>query len=68
MLSPQQIATITAEIEMLKHAREHCSDFGIQRLVDGWIECHRRMLESGKNPKHPPPNHTGARISSKPSK
>jgi hypothetical protein len=68
MLSPQRIATITAEIEMLEYARKHCSDFGIQTLIGGWIGHHKMMLDSGKNPKHPPPNNNGARIPSKPSK
>jgi hypothetical protein len=66
MLSPQQIATINAEIDKLEYARKHCSDFGILKLIDGWLKGERMKLESGDDAKHQAPNNQ-ARIPSKPS-
>jgi hypothetical protein len=49
MLSPQQIATINAEIDKLQYAR-HCSDSGIQRVIEGWINDEKMKLNSSNNP------------------
>lgn len=49
MLSQQQIATIKSEIEKLEYARNHCSDFGIMKLIDRWIEDQKMKLESGNS-------------------
>jgi hypothetical protein len=66
MLSPQQIASIKAEIETLEIARKNCPDFGIQTMIDGWIRHYKMILESGDSPKHPAPSNR-SRIPSKPS-
>jgi hypothetical protein len=66
MLSPQQTATIEAEIEKLKYARKHCSDSGVQKVIEGWIEGEKMKLNSGDNQGLPAPNNR-PRIPSKPS-
>jgi hypothetical protein len=50
MLSPQQIATINTEIDKLQYARRHCSDSGIQRVIEGWINDEKMKLNSSNNP------------------
>jgi|HubBroStandDraft_4_1064222.scaffolds.fasta_scaffold702774_2 hypothetical protein len=46
MLSLQQIATINAEIEKLEYARKRCTDFGILKVIDGWIDDQKKKLEA----------------------
>jgi hypothetical protein len=45
MLSPQGIATISAEIEKLRQARLDCRDTGLVKVTDAWIEAWKRKLE-----------------------
>ena len=45
MPSPQQIATINAEIENLEHARKRCTDSGILKIIDDWIEDQKQKLD-----------------------
>jgi hypothetical protein len=47
MLSPQQIATINAEIAKLEYARKQSLDSGIQKVIEGWITGEKMKLNSG---------------------
>jgi|HubBroStandDraft_1064217.scaffolds.fasta_scaffold2701890_2 hypothetical protein len=49
MLQPIEVALINSEIEKLKHAREHCTDSGVRKLIDRWIEEQKMKLESGND-------------------
>jgi hypothetical protein len=49
-LSPGLMATIKAEIKRLEKAREDCTDGGIQKRIDAWIEEHKKKLASGNSP------------------
>jgi hypothetical protein len=44
MLSPGEIAQIRAEIERLDQLRKECTDSGIRRLIEAWIEAEKRKL------------------------
>jgi|HubBroStandDraft_5_1064220.scaffolds.fasta_scaffold03208_9 hypothetical protein len=46
VLSPEEVATIKAEIERLEKARRDCNDGGIRKRIDAWIEEHKEKLES----------------------
>jgi hypothetical protein len=46
MLSSREITTIKAEIQWLEEERKNCTDSGIQRLIDAWIEGQRMKLRS----------------------
>jgi hypothetical protein len=35
MLAPRDLTTIKSEIKKLEYAREHCTDSGIRKLIDG---------------------------------
>jgi hypothetical protein len=37
-LSPEQIATIKAEIQRLEEEHKACTDQGLQKVIDAWIE------------------------------
>jgi hypothetical protein len=45
MLSRVEIAQIRAEIERLEKLREECTDSGIQKRIDAWIEAEKKKLE-----------------------
>ena len=47
MLSPSAIGQIKAEIARLEEARKQCSDPGIVRVIEGWIEEQKRLLAQG---------------------
>jgi hypothetical protein len=47
MLSAEETAKITAEIERLEKARWECTDGGIRKLIEAWIEEQRKKLASG---------------------
>jgi hypothetical protein len=49
MLSPQQIAAINVQIEKLEYARKQCSDSGIQKVIEGWINGEKMKLNSDNN-------------------
>ncbi len=44
MLPQEEVEKIRAEIERLENARKVCTDSGIQKLIDFWIEEQKRML------------------------
>jgi hypothetical protein len=66
MLSPQQIAAINVQIEKLEYARKQCSDSGIQKVIEGWINGEKMKLNSGNNLNSQNPSNQ-ARTPSKPS-
>jgi hypothetical protein len=47
MLSAEETAKIKAEIERLEKARRECTDGGIRKLIEAWIEEQRKKLASG---------------------
>jgi hypothetical protein len=47
MLSPRAIAQIKAEIERLEEYRKTCSDDGIRKVIEGWIEQQKKKLAEG---------------------
>ncbi len=49
MLSRAEMAKIRAEIEALEKARENCTDSGIRKLIEGWIEEQKKKLASGNH-------------------
>ena len=49
MLSREEVAKIRAELERLEKARAECTDGGIQKLIDAWIEEQKRKLASNKS-------------------
>jgi hypothetical protein len=55
MLSPGEVARIESEIKKLEYAREHCTDSGIGKLIDRWIEDQKMQLDSGNSQKYPAP-------------
>jgi len=46
MISRTDVAVIRAEIERLEKARDECTDSGLQRRIDAWIEEQKRRLVS----------------------
>lgn len=52
MLSRGDVAIIRAEIERLEKARRECTDIGLQKRIDTWIEEQKQKLisEDGDNP------------------
>jgi len=46
MISRTDVGVIKAEIERLERARDECTDSGLQRRIDGWIEEQKRRLVS----------------------
>jgi hypothetical protein len=50
ILSPGEIATIKAEIKRLEQARKDCTDGGIRRQIDVWIEDQKKKLASDNDP------------------
>ncbi len=46
MLSPGEIAQIRAEIKRLEKARDECTDGGIRKRIEAWIEEQKQKLES----------------------
>jgi hypothetical protein len=51
MLSRGDVALIRAEIERLEKARKECTDSGLQKRIDAWIEEQKRKLISEDNSK-----------------
>jgi hypothetical protein len=43
-LSPEQIATIKAEIKRLEEDHNVCTDQGLQKVIDARIEEHKKKL------------------------
>jgi hypothetical protein len=50
MLSPGDKAIIKAEIERLQKAQRECTDGGIRKQIDAWIEEQKQKLDSGYSP------------------
>jgi hypothetical protein len=50
MLSPGDRAIIKAEIERLQKAQRECTDSGIRRKIDVWIEEQKQKLALDTNP------------------
>jgi len=50
MLSREDVAIIRAEIERLEKAREACTDSGLRKRIDAWIEEQKKKLVSAPNP------------------
>ena len=46
MLSAKEIARIRADIQRLEKARDECTDSGIRKRIEAWIEHEKRTLES----------------------
>ena len=53
MLPPGEIAQIKAEIERLEQLRDDCSDSGIHKRIEAWIEAEKKKLESETETKRP---------------
>jgi hypothetical protein len=53
MLSPGEIAQIRAEIERLERLHKECTDGGIRKRIEAWIEAENKKLPSSDNPKWP---------------
>jgi len=49
MLSPREIAQIRAEIKRLEKARDECTDGGIRKRIEAWIEADKKKLESDQS-------------------
>jgi hypothetical protein len=47
MLSPGDRAIVKAEIERLQKAQKGCTDEGIRKKIDVWIEEQKRKLAAG---------------------
>lgn len=45
MLSPEEIAEIKAEIARLEELHKICSDNGIRKRIEAWIETEKKKLE-----------------------
>jgi len=45
MFSPSEIAQIKTEIERLERLREECTDSGIRKRIEAWIEAEKEKLE-----------------------
>jgi hypothetical protein len=52
MLSPEEIAQIKVEIERLEKLRAECTDGGIRKRIEAWIEAEKKKL-SPANQKTP---------------
>jgi hypothetical protein len=50
MLSPGDWAIVKAEIERLQKAQRECTDGGVRRKIDAWIEAEKRKLGSSDHP------------------
>jgi hypothetical protein len=44
MLSPEEMAQIKAEIRRLEQLREECTDSGIRKRIEAWIEAEKKKL------------------------
>ena len=44
MISRSDAAVIRAEIKRLQKARDECTDSGVQKRIDAWIEEQKRKL------------------------
>lgn len=51
MLSPIARAQIKAEVERLELAYENCTDQGIRKVIEGWIQEQKERLLSEENSK-----------------
>jgi hypothetical protein len=57
ILSPGELAIIRAEIERLETALKECTDSGIRKQIEVWIDDNKRKLLSGEvqsSPRKPP--------------
>jgi hypothetical protein len=57
MLSPGDIAFLKSEIAQLEKARMECSDNGIRKQIEAWIDGNKKKLHSGEiqsSPRKPP--------------
>jgi hypothetical protein len=57
MLSRGEVATIRTEIARLEKALKECTDSGIRKQIEVWIDDNRRKLRSGEiqsGPRKPP--------------
>lgn len=45
-MPPEEIAQIKAEIERLEKLREECTDGGIRKRIEAWIEGEKKKLKS----------------------
>jgi hypothetical protein len=53
MLLRGDVATIRAEIERLENALKECTDSGIRKQIEVWIDDDKRKLLSGEIPSSP---------------
>jgi hypothetical protein len=51
MPSPGEIATIKAEIKRLEKARAECTDSGLQKRIQAWIEEQKEKLRADEKSK-----------------
>jgi hypothetical protein len=57
MLSRRELASIRAEIERLETALKECTDSGIRKQIEVWIDSNKKKLLSGEiqsSPRKPP--------------
>jgi len=57
MLSRGEVATVRAEIERLEKALRECTDSGIRKRIEVWIDDNKKKLlsdESQSSPRKPP--------------
>ena len=55
MLSPEEIAQIKAEIERLEKLRAECTDGGIRKRIEAWIEAEKKKLSPANQKRQQPP-------------
>jgi hypothetical protein len=46
MLTPEQVTQIKAEVERLEKLREDCTDSGIRKRIEAWIDAETKKLKS----------------------
>jgi hypothetical protein len=48
MLSPGELAFLKSEIERLEKARRECSDSGIRKQIEVWIDDNKKKLHANE--------------------
>jgi hypothetical protein len=48
MLSPGDIAFLKSEIARLEKARMECSDNGLRKQIEVWIDANKKKLHAGE--------------------
>jgi hypothetical protein len=61
MLSPGELAFLKSEIERLEKARRECSDSGIRKQIEVWIDDNKKKLHANEiqSSQRKPPSKSG---------